>query len=69
MARVVKKREPHHALDIKDDRGLEVALIKGGPRRAYLWVGCDHNRLVSTISGAGTLRALAKAILREVGDK
>lgn len=68
MARVVKNQEPHHALSIKDDHGLDVTLIAGGKRRTYLWVGCDHNRLVATVSGEKTLRALARAILREVGE-
>lgn len=66
MARVVKNKEPHHALTIKDDNGLNVVLVRGGTR-AYLWADGNHNRLVNTVSGVKTLRALAKAILKEVG--
>ena len=66
MARVVKNKEPHHVLTIKDDNGLEVVLVGHG-RRTYLWADGNHNRLVNTVSGVKTLRALARAILNEVG--
>lgn len=67
MARVVKNRAEHHAVTLKDDRGREIVLIKGGPRRAYLWVVSSPEHPVVTVSGAVALRTLAYSILREVG--
>jgi hypothetical protein len=55
----------------------EISLVRGGPRRTYLWVGHDRRdesgRLVdgfcfATLTGPAALRALALAILEEVGS-
>ena len=58
--------EKHHRIAIRGDHGGEVDVVKGGPRRAYLWSGHPEGRVV-TISGEKTLRKLALAILAEVG--
>ena len=49
--------------------GATVELITGG-KRAYLWVGSDAApyECYGTLSGAASLRKLARAILAEVGD-
>ena len=66
MARVIKNQEKWHALTIKGDHGGDVVLVAGG-RRSYL--SC-HGKPVSggylSISGAVTLRKLARAILKNV---
>ena len=47
-----------------------VSLISGG-KQSYLWIGNDVQgdmHCYMTLSGPVTLRKLAKAILREVGE-
>jgi len=44
-----------------------LGLVAGG-KRAYLWIGGDPGPCYGTISGPKTLRAFARAILREVGS-
>jgi len=53
--------------------GNDEVILVGGGRRAYLWVGENDEapptstpRTTRTFSGAEGLRALARAILREV---
>jgi hypothetical protein len=73
MARQIKPKESHHTFsgyaDSMGDGNFEIHLSRGGPRRTYLWVGpsTDRVRRISTYSGEKFLRALAEAILREVG--
>jgi len=69
MALVIKSRDEQHRLTIRADqpRG-EVLVVRGGKRRAYLWAGHPEGTPI-TISGEKTLRALALAILAEVGRK
>lgn len=60
-----------HRLHIR--RGdTEVIVVRGGPQRAYLWVerrgSNGHLPTAAWISGAATLRKIAKAILAEVGN-
>ena len=53
----------------------EISLVRGG-KRAYLWVGNDlriggkivDGHCFATLSGVAALRALANAILEEVGS-
>jgi hypothetical protein len=73
VASRVVKSERDHVITIKLDRGGYLRLVPGGPRRAYLWFGdapADGSRpaVVSfdSLSGATALRALAKAILKEI---
>lgn len=47
--------------------GSDLCLVRGG-KQAYLWFGGDDDMCAGTVSGAATLRAFAKAILREVGE-
>ena len=44
-----------------------VSLVKGGPKRAYVWIGRKDGGFVTTIEGEKVLRELARAILREIG--
>ena len=46
------------------------ALVPGGKRNAYLWVGNDDegNRASFVTLRGAALRKLAKAILKEVGE-
>ena len=68
----IQKAGPHHIIRIRSKRGNgEIVLIRGG-RQAYLWAGptAGSPRMdVYTLSGEKTLRALAYAILGEVGNK
>ena len=69
MARLRKPEHPWHRVRVVGERG-EVVLVGSGVR-SYLWVGLrtgDGRRFVESFSGEKTLRALAKAILAEVGD-
>ena len=52
----------------------EISLVRGGPRRTYLWVGNDRRNeageildggCFATLSRPAALRALAEAILEE----
>jgi len=66
-SKVVKNQEKSHRITIKcDHRDGEIILI-GGKQRAYLWIG-SGGTCATHLSGAATLRKLAKAILAEVGD-
>ncbi len=63
----VKNTHPHHVFTAHE-RGHELLLVGGG-RNAYLWVGPRDGGIGGTIYtfvGQQTLRALARAILREV---
>ena len=55
-------------ITIQGDQSDEdrIVLVAGG-KRAYLWI-TGKDRCVVTLSGPATLRALARAILDEVGD-
>lgn len=55
-----------HALAMLADRGCELFLVRGGPLRAYIWIGDKAGQLNDTISGEKPLRALAEAILAEL---
>ncbi len=76
MSRVVKNRHAQHVLTISEDpmRQIVLALIGGGPKHSYIHIdGMTHavngTRFLAGITGEKTLRALAKAILKEVGDE
>lgn len=66
-SRVVKPKEKHHVFQIRSDHGDDVILVGSG-KRAYLWAGAKPQHGCTTVSGPATLRALAKAILKEVGN-
>lgn len=70
MARQIKPKASHHVFSAYgDDYGVvaDVHLVQGG-RRAYLWIGRRGvPQGTVTLSGPKFLRALAKAILKEVG--
>ena len=74
MARVVKTPKSRNVcIRLHSDKGGplgDIVLVPGG-LRAYLWIGpSDEERrpgTVYTVSGAKALRALAKAVLKEVG--
>ena len=59
----------HQRLRLVSDMGYEISLVKGGPKRAYLWIGGEDGFNHDTISGEEVLRALAKAILAELDAK
>lgn len=63
MARVTKNEEDWHILTIKGDHGGEVVLVGPG-KRSYISAHATAGFL--SISGAQTLRALAKAILKHI---
>jgi len=42
----------------------QIKLVRGGAKRAYLWIG--SNECFGTLSGEKSLRKLAKAILAEL---
>ncbi len=73
FSRVVKPECPgRHQLQIRTDKGHTLLLVKGG-KRAYLWIGGNPARrrceeCFTVVSGPKTLRALAEAILDEVGQ-
>lgn len=72
MARRLKPEQPWHAIRIAPDRTAfrkqsdEAVLVKGGKRGTYLAVHAKSG--FASFTGEATLRALAKAILKEVGD-
>ena len=51
------------------DRMGELFVVKGGKRRTYVWIGGERGECVAHFAGPKALRALAKAILKEVGDE
>lgn len=61
--RVIKNKEPHHILTIKGDHGGDIVLVGPGSRCYLSCHGAGTGGHVS-ISGAKTLRALARAILK-----
>lgn len=68
MARQARVQQPsQHRIRIRDDGDDgELLLVRGG-QSAYLWAGPDKGGgYISIISGPATLRALARAILKEV---
>ena len=75
MARRVKPQQKHQAFRAVGDRRRapiprgELTVIKGG-KRSYLWIGPerDDRGNIYTFSGPATLRALAYAILEQVGE-
>lgn len=56
----------HHKLHAESD-GHRITLVGDGPR-AYLWFAPAPHGSAGFISGPTTLRKLAKAILKEVGE-
>lgn len=66
-SRVAKTEEKHHTFRIISDHGDDVILVGKG-KQAYLWAGAKPLCGCTTVSGQKTLRALAKAILKEVGN-
>lgn len=63
--RVRKPEEKHHAFRATEHT-CEILLVRGG-RHSYLWVGEESaGSRVYTFTGQQGLRALARAILREV---
>ena len=71
----MSKRQPlHWKMKVGDSDFANAPLLSFVPGRqqAYIWVGNDTKgdmRCFATLSGAEQLRNLAKAILREVGEK
>jgi hypothetical protein len=53
-------------------KGSEITLVRGGKKHAYLWVGYHNDSPeqgdIYTFRGASSLRKLAYAILKEVGE-
>lgn len=70
MAGVKKNLDPkNHALAVAaDDPKGELFIVRGGPR-TYLWIGPKGHGECHTFSGPATLRAIANAILTELGKK
>lgn len=74
MARVTKPRQKHHRIRLVE-RGafcpVKLVLVAGGRRNTYLWIGSMNGveRPCFTLSGPESLRALARAILREIPAK
>lgn len=64
--KIVANESKDHVITLRGDQHKEdrLILVKGGTR-AYLW--CDAHMHANTVSGAAPLRALAYAILKEVG--
>ena len=69
QAKLIPVEEKHHRLAILSDMGCEVYLVRGGPRRAFIWIGDENGINSDTISGEKALRALAEAILAELDGK
>jgi hypothetical protein len=67
MARLKKPRRDYWAIEATGDDGIATLHVVKGGNRAY--VGIWGNSPNSTFSGPKTLRAIAKAILKEVGEK
>ena len=73
MARVVKTKHKNFAITVHADANTGEAVLLKGPS-PYLWVGpqagiTNGNGAIYTISGTGTLRALANAILKQIGPR
>lgn len=68
-AKVVMNQNSDHRLTIEGDYGGEVILVRGGPLRAYLWIGDKEGYMNETIGSEKVLRALAEAILAELDAK
>jgi hypothetical protein len=68
MARLKRVRDKDHRLAISGDHIGEVFLVRGGPRRAYIWAGIEHEGYI-TITGETVLRKLATEILKELDAK
>jgi hypothetical protein len=68
MARLVKPREPHFRVQMRED-GREVAIV-GAPRSAYMWVGRinDQRGDIYTFSNTKTLREFARRLLASTAD-
>jgi hypothetical protein len=49
--------------------GNELIVVAGGKRRTFLWIGEADGECLATFGGAAALRALAKAILEQVGEE
>ena len=66
MGRIIKSGE-EDSINIRGDNGGTVALVRGG-RKAYLgaWPAISDGQSCVTVCGPATLRALARAILKEV---
>ena len=66
MGRVVGNGE-FDRINIRGDNGGTVALVRGG-RKAYLgaWPAISDGQSCVAVCGPATLRALARAILKEV---
>ena len=66
MAKLLKTEQKDHRVRIQADaeRG-ELLLVRGGPKRAYLWAARDGEECV-TFSGEKVLRKLAKEIIAEL---
>ena len=71
MARLKAVKHKDHRLVISTDRNEgQVYLVRGGPRRAYLWAGRNFpNSGCVTVSGYKVLRRLAYEILHELGGR
>lgn len=72
MARLRKNEQPWYRITMSSDQGPKHTLgLVGGGSRSYLHVeiqGRDGLFHHVSFGGVKTLRALAKAILKEVGD-
>lgn len=55
---------------IGDSESCELIFVKGGPKRAYLWIGSANGEFIGTIGGLGSgdkvLQELANAINAEL---
>ena len=77
MARAVQNERAGHKLTLRSNYNADVTMIlMSSGKSARLWIGKwddinDYGRFkfVASFSGPATLRRLAKAILREVGDE
>jgi hypothetical protein len=59
----------HHVWHSRRVEGDTVAILVGGPR-PYIWVGDANDNFVGSIGGGrASMRALAKAILKELAPK
>lgn len=72
MAKILKPKLAHHALKIQGDytknRGL-LLYMEGTKLRLCIYDTTDGGIGLVDFTGHKPLRALAKAILKEVGDK
>lgn len=71
MARIKRVTAKGHRLLISTDgKDGEVILVRGGPKRAYLWAGqMPSGDGCVTVSGEKVLRRLAQTILAELNGK